>query len=89
MWIDKRIANPLKEGKYKCLVSIDDYGNLAETEVELYNGKDWDVFESNSQFISFWWSEKEDYETITSYLDNERDNYMKQMEEESKNFGGL
>ncbi len=88
MWINKGIK-PLKEGYYKTLVDWNGLGNLKEEQNELFNGTDWDVYESNSQFIQYWWAEKEDYDTITEYLEKELDNYNKQLEKESKNFGGL
>jgi len=87
MWIPKSIR-PLRKGYYKTLVNVDGY-NLEETDNQLYNGTDWDVYESNSQFICYWLASKEDYETILEHLEEEKSKYLKQLEEESKNFGGF
>lgn len=89
MWINNRISKPLRQDKYKTLVDFDGYGNLVEYEGELFNGHDWDVYNSCSQFIYFWWAEKDDYEIIVEYLENEKEKYMPEIEEHSKNFGGL
>ncbi len=89
MWINNNISKPLREGYYKTLVEGDGFGNLEEVDYELYNGIDWDLYNSNSQFVRFWWAEKEDYDIISEHLEKEMDEYNKQLEEESKNFGGL
>lgn len=89
MWINNRIAKPLKEGKYKTLVDWDGFGNLQEIQEEYFNGEAWDLYESSSNIICFWWAEKEDYETIVDYLEDEQQKYATEMEEHSKNFGGL
>lgn len=68
MWINKGIKPPRK-GYYKTLVDWDGLGNLKEEQNELFDGTDWDVYESNSQFIQYWWVEKEDYEKISKYLE--------------------
>jgi hypothetical protein len=73
MWIDNRIARPLRKGYYKTLVDWDGLGNLGETEGQLYEGTDWSYFESSRQYICYWWAEKEDYKVILNKLENERD----------------
>lgn len=35
------------------------------------------------------WADKEDYKEIADHLDKEMETYNKNMEEQSKNFGGL
>lgn len=89
MWIDNRIAKPLKEGRYKTLVDFDGFGNLKEMEEEFFNGSAWDIYQSCSNNISFWWAEREDYEIISEHLESEQEKYIAEMEEHSKNFGGL
>jgi hypothetical protein len=69
MWINNSIAKPLKKGYYKTLVEGDGLGNLFEADNELFNGVDWDIYNSHNQFISFWWAEKEDYEIIANKLE--------------------
>ena len=73
MWINNRIAKPLRKGEYRTLVEEDGLGNLCEANNELFNGFDWDVYHSHSQFISFWWAEKEDYTIIADKLEEERE----------------
>lgn len=63
MWIDNGITRPLTKGYYATLVDFDGY-SLVESKKDLYNGTDWDVYESNSQFVRYWWASKEDYEII-------------------------
>jgi len=89
MWIDNRISRPLKKGYYKTLVDWDGFGNLKEDNNEWFNGIDWDLYNSSVQFISYWWAEKEDYEIIANHLEKEQEKYLTEMEEASKNFGGL
>lgn len=45
--------------------------------------------DSASQYILYWWAEKEDYEIIANYLEKEQEKYLIEMEGASKNFGGL
>jgi|GEM_PF-6523211 len=89
MWIDAKMSNPIKKGLYKCLVVQDDYGTLKEETNEVFNGDDWCHYNSCRQFISFWWATKEEYQIISDHLDEEKEKYLNQLEEESKNFGGL
>lgn len=89
MWINNRISKPLRKGYYKTLVDWDGLGNLKETEGELFEENDWSHYESSRQYICFWWAEKEDYKIITNYLEKEQEKYLTEMEEISKNFGGL
>ena len=89
MWINNNISKPLRKGYYKTLVDFDGLGNLIEVEDEFFNGADWDLYNSSVQFILFWRAEKEDYKIIIDKIEIEKDKYLKQMEEASKNFGGL
>ena len=89
MWIDNNISKPLRKGNYRTLLNSDGLGNLQECEADYFNGVDWDYMLSNRQFILYWWAEKEDYKTIADHLDKEMETYNKNMEEQSKNFGGL
>lgn len=89
MWINNRISRPLRHDKYKTLVDFDGLGNLIEYDGELFDGYEWDVYNSSSQFICYWWASKEDYETIANHLEKEQEKYLIEMEETSKNFGGL
>jgi hypothetical protein len=57
MWIENRIQVPKERGYYKCLVQVDEFGTLVQIENELFAGKDWDLYESNCQFINYWWSD--------------------------------
>ena len=54
MWIDRKLFNPSKKGYYKCLVEWDDMGSFKETNKELFNGQEWDIYESYQRFIRFW-----------------------------------
>lgn len=89
MWINNSIAKPLRKGYYKTLVDWDGLGNLGETEGQLFDGKDWDWMDSASQYISYWWADKEDYKIIADHLEEQQEKYMREMEEHSKNYGGL
>lgn len=89
MWINNNISKPLRKGIYKTLVNFDELGNLIEEEYEYFNGESWYLYNSSVQFISFWWAEKEDYNTITNKIEVDMDEYNKQLEIESKNFGGI
>lgn len=71
MWINNNISKPLRKGVYKTLVDSDGLGNLEEVNNELFNGVDWDVYNSHSQIIPFWWAEKEDYEIISDRIEAE------------------
>ena len=71
MWINNSISKPLRKGNYKTLVDFDGLGNLLEVGDEHFNGVEWDVYNSSSQFISFWWAEKEDYKIIADKLEKE------------------
>lgn len=73
MWIDNNIAKPLKKGLYKSLVEEDGVGNLEEYGNETFNGVDWDLYESNSNFIRFWWAEEDEYIEIMKQIDTERE----------------
>lgn len=64
-WIDNKIARPLKEGYYKCLVEIDEMGCMIESERNKFDGQDWSPFESNCQFISYWWATNEEYKELS------------------------
>lgn len=88
MWIDNRMSKPLRKGFYRTLVSTDDF-TLEEAKRDLFNGESWDLYASNSQFIRYWWAEKEDYQIISEFIEKEREEYYKQLDEASKNFGGL
>lgn len=79
MWINNRIAKPLRKGDYRTLVEGDGLGNLKECKSDHFNGYDWDFMLSNSQFISFWWAEKSDYEVISERLEKEMENYESKM----------
>lgn len=70
MWINTSISLPLREGFYICLIDFDGFGNMVESKKEKFNGKDWDLYESNCQFISYWWATKEEYEIISYKLEN-------------------
>ena len=89
MWINNNISKPLRKGNYKTLVDFDGLGNLIEMEDEYFNGESWDLYNSSVQFISFWFAEKEDYGVISEIVEKEMDEYNKQLEIESKNFGGI
>ena len=89
MWINNNINRPLRKGYYKTLVDFDGLGNLKEYQKEYYNGLEFDWCMSNAEFIRFWWAEKEDYKIISDHLDKEMETYSKNMEEHSKNFGGI
>lgn len=89
MWINNRISRPLRKGYYKALVDWDGFGNLTEVENQYFKETDWSYFESSRQYISYWWAEKEDYEIIANHLEKEQEKYLIEMEEVSKNFGGL
>jgi hypothetical protein len=80
MWINNNISNPLREGYYKTLVDFDGLGNLKEESNELFNGTDWDLYNSSVQFIRFWWAEKEDYKVISENLENEIERYNNEYE---------
>lgn len=71
MWINNNISKPLREGRYKTLVDADGLGNLEEGDNEYFDGKSWSFYESNAQFISYWWAEKEDYKIITDRIEAE------------------
>lgn len=75
MWIENRMQKPKERGYYKCLVQADEFGTLIQTEKELFAGKDWDLYESDCQFIRYWWSEtreplKELEEGLESYYED-------------------
>ena len=89
MWINNNISKPLRKGYYKTLVDFDGLGNLIEIEDDYFNGESWDLYNSSVQFISFWFAEKEDYEIISEIVEKEMDEHNKQLETESKNFGGI
>ena len=69
MWINNNISRPLRKGSYKTLVDFDGLGNLREENNEWFNGADWDIYSSYGQHISYWWAEKEDYETLSEMWD--------------------
>jgi hypothetical protein len=71
MWINNNISKPLRKGHYKTLVDFDGLGNLAEFEGDYFNGERWDLYNSSTQFICFWWAEKEDYEIIADKIEAE------------------
>ena len=89
MWINNSMAKPLRKGYYKTLVDWDGLGNLGETEGQLFDGVDWSHYESSRQYICFWFAEKEDYNIIADHLEEQQEKYMREMEEHSKNYGGL
>jgi hypothetical protein len=73
MWIDNRIARPLRKGRYKTLVTQDEWGTLKEENNELFNGTDWCIYESHAQFVTFWWATNEERNEIFDRLEKERD----------------
>ncbi len=87
-WIDT-MTLPLKEGHYTCLVATDDFGTLEEFNNEYFDGKDWSNFESSRQFIRYWRATKEEYKIIHEHLDKEMEEYYKNLQEHSTNFGGI
>lgn len=88
-YINTTTALPLKSGAYKCLIDIDGLNTLDEADNQVFNGKDWDTYESNCQYIRYWWADKEDYAIISAHIESEIELYQQQLEKESKNFGGL
>lgn len=78
MWIDNSISKPLREGYYRTLVDFDGI-TLTESEKDLFNGTDWDRYESNVQFIRYWWASKEDYKIISDLVEKEVDEYYRQL----------
>ena len=76
MWINKNISNPLKKGYYKTLVDYEGFGNLMEIDNELFNGDEWDLCESDSQFIQYWWASKEDFEIVSNKIEDEFNNFL-------------
>lgn len=78
MWIDTNLKLPKERGYYKCLVIQDGFNTLEESSKELFNGKDWDLYESHCQYISHWWSNtdeplneiQEDFDRETEELEN-------------------
>lgn len=77
MWIDNRIAKPLRKGYYKALVEWDGLGNLLEVSGQLFEGNDWGHYESSRQYIHYWFAERDDYKVITARLEKEMENYEK------------
>jgi hypothetical protein len=71
MWINNSMSKPLRKGNYKTLVDFDGLGNLSETKYDYFNGVEWDIYSSYGQHISYWWAEKEDYETLSEMWDKE------------------
>ena len=71
MWIDRKLFNPFKKGYYKCLVQQDEMGSVKEADNELFNGQDWDVYESYQQFIRFWWANEEEYKIVSEKWDKQ------------------
>ena len=71
MWIDRKLFNPSKKGYYKCLVEWDDMGSFKETNKELFNGQEWDIYESCQQHIRFWWANEEEYKIISEKWDKQ------------------
>lgn len=63
-WVKTVYGLPSKKGYYKCLVSADGLGNLVETHSNLFNGLDWDLYESNVQFIEYWLASAQEYENL-------------------------
>lgn len=72
MWISCNMSLPLEAGKYKTLIEIDEWGTLQKEDNDVFDGKDWSHSESNRQFIKYWWGTTEQYKTITTSLENER-----------------
>ena len=67
-WISKNMSQPLTEGYYKCLIDSDGFSTLVESDNNRFDGVGWDLYESNCQFISYWWATKEEYHTIFEKL---------------------
>jgi hypothetical protein len=86
MWINNNIEKPPRKGYYKTLVEEDGLGNLCEASNELFNGVDWDVYESHGQFVNYWWANKEDYDTIADKLEKEHEIFLEKLTQESKEF---
>lgn len=76
MWINSN-TNPLKEGKYTCLVDMDGFGNLAVSKNNLFDGKDWCHFNSERQFIRYWESSIEDYKILSERLQERLEEHQK------------
>jgi hypothetical protein len=59
MWIElKKGQYPTKNGTYKCLVEVDETGELVEMYDQVFRNGDWCHYKSCRQFIRFWWSEE-------------------------------
>ena len=71
MSINNSKSKPLRKGNYKTLVDFDGLGILSETKYDYFNGAEWDIYSSYGQHISYWWAEKEDYETLSEMWDKE------------------
>lgn len=87
-WIDTRTL-PLKEGKYNCLISYDDWQNLREVKDEYFDGNDWCHYNSHRQFIRYWQASKEDYEIICERHEIDYEKYLDEQAQHAKNFGGI
>jgi hypothetical protein len=76
MWIDKLLHNPLKAGKYNCLVDVDGMGNLENAPNQIFNGIDWDHYTSCRQFIRYWEATQEEWLELSKIIDKEMDVYF-------------
>ena len=74
-WISNSIRQPWKKGWYKCLIEIDGFGTLSESQNEKFTGTDWDLFDSSCQFIRYWWATKEEHKVYSDTIDSEMENY--------------
>lgn len=70
MWINNLMSFPIKEGYYICLVDFDGFGNLEQYENQYFNGVDWDVYESCSQHIVYWYASKIEYIEVLKIVDS-------------------
>lgn len=85
MWIDCKTSLPLRIGRYRVLLELDEMGTLSESKDHLFNGKDWDRFESSCQFISHWWGAKQDYVFISAKREKELEEYQEKLKQEVDN----
>ena len=46
-------------------------GSFKETNKELFNGQEWDAYESHQQFIRFWWANEEEYKIVEEKWDKQ------------------
>lgn len=77
LWVKCCIEQPNRAGRYRCLIERDEFGTLEVIDDCVFNGIDWDSYDSGAQFTVYWSASYEEYAQIADKYKTEMEDYFK------------